>query len=177
MLEGAVSNGRRHGGGSVSDVLELRMLHMMGHHGVVGGRVRVLGKGGVFVVIIIVVAVLLAHEVLGALVFVCAAIVLVATNGLVDVARRELVQLLVVAEDDDSHVDRTENGELVGLFEQAALALEEGDRAVAVVLDGLDLNLSAAHGEWRMLDVKAHGATGRWASKGSWSTKESRWYY
>ena len=133
---------------------------------------------------------------------------MVATNGLVDVARRELVQLLVVAEDDDSHVDRTENGELVGLFEQAALALEEGavggqlcsdsngrdearwermgmrkwgrvdlHRAVAVVLDGLDLNLSAAHGEWRMLDVKAHGATGRWASKGSWSTKESRWYY
>lgn len=58
----------------MSDVLELGMLHMMGHHGVVGGRVRVWGKGGVFVVIIVVVAVLLAHEVLGALVLVCAAI-------------------------------------------------------------------------------------------------------
>ena len=54
------------------------------------------------------------------------AYILVTANCLVDVARGELVQLLVVTENDDGHIDGTEDGELVCLFEEAALALEEG---------------------------------------------------
>ena len=74
LLERAVANGRRHGGRAVADVLELRVLHVMGHHGVLGRRVRVWGEAAFFVAIVVVVAILLAHEVLGALVLVCAAI-------------------------------------------------------------------------------------------------------
>jgi hypothetical protein len=50
---------------------------------------------------------------------------LVAANGLIDVARGELVQLLVVAEDDDGDIDGAEDGQLMGLFEQAAFALQK----------------------------------------------------
>ena len=49
--------------------------------------------------------------------------VLIAADGFVDVARGELVQFLVVAKYDDSDVDGAEDGELVGLLEQAAFAL------------------------------------------------------
>ena len=52
--------------------------------------------------------------------------VLEAADGLVDVVRREFVQLLVVAEDDDGDLDLAQDGQLVGLFEQAAFALEKG---------------------------------------------------
>ena len=52
--------------------------------------------------------------------------ILEAPHGLVDVAGRELVEFLVVAENDDSDVDGAENAELVCLFEQAAFALQEG---------------------------------------------------
>lgn len=51
-------------------------------------------------------------------------------DRLVDVARRVFVQLLIVAEDDDRDVDGAQHGQLVRLLEQAALALEEGDRPV-----------------------------------------------
>jgi hypothetical protein len=54
------------------------------------------------------------------------AYILVPANGLVDVARRELVQLLVVAKDDDGHVDGAEHRELMRLLEQAAFALQKG---------------------------------------------------
>lgn len=47
---------------------------------------------------------------------------------LVYVAGRVFVQLLIVAEDDDGDVDGAQHGELMRLLEQAALALEEGDR-------------------------------------------------
>jgi len=49
-----------------------------------------------------------------------------AGDSLVDVARRELVELLVIAKDDDCDIDGTENTELVCLLEQAAFALQEG---------------------------------------------------
>lgn len=45
------------------------------------------------------------------------AYILVPANGLVDVARGKLVQLLVVAEDDDGNVDGAEHGELMRLLE------------------------------------------------------------
>jgi hypothetical protein len=60
-------------------------------------------------------------------VLVCAAIILVAANCLIDVAGRKLVQLLVVAKDDDSDVDGAEDGELMRLLEQAAFALQESN--------------------------------------------------
>jgi hypothetical protein len=66
--------------------------------------VRVSGKGALFIVVVVIVAIFLAHKVLWALVLVCAAIVLVPANGLVDVAGREFIELLVVAEDDDGDV-------------------------------------------------------------------------
>ena len=47
---------------------------------------------------------------------------------LVYVAGRVFVQLLIVAEDDNGDVDGAQHGELMRLLEQAALALEEGDR-------------------------------------------------
>jgi hypothetical protein len=128
------------------------VLEMVGHHGVLWGGMGI-SRGRahhhVDVFVVIVVHVLLPHEILGAFVLVRSAIILIATDGLVDVARGELVQLLVVAEDDDGNIDRAENGELVGLLEEAAFALQKGDGAVPVVLDGLDLDLSAAHGGWR----------------------------
>jgi hypothetical protein len=191
LVEGdaAVGHGRRGRRRRVSDVLEgLRMLQVVRHQGVLGRGVRVARCSALVVVVFIVVAVLLAHKVLGALVLVRAAIlrdlsarssfsaalldgrsayILVPANGLVDVARRKLVQLLVVAKDDDGDVHGAQHGELVRLLEQAAFALQKsaaaGQRwpdtctrgasgyfylhgAVAVVLDGLDLNLAAAHG-------------------------------
>jgi hypothetical protein len=50
---------------------------------------------------------------------------LIATNDLVNVARGELIQLLVVAEYDDGDVDRAQYRELMSLLEQAALALQK----------------------------------------------------
>jgi hypothetical protein len=89
--------------------------------------------------------------------------ILIAADGLIDIARGELVQLLVVAENDDSDVDRTKNRELMSLLEQTAFALQKRagrgqyrrtacalfylHGAVPVVLDGFDLNLPATHGE------------------------------
>ena len=112
----------------MSDVLELGVLHVRGDHAMLRRSVRVSRKTAFFIVIVVVVAVFFAHKVLGALVLVCAAIlrdlsvswhfsaalysgvngvtyILVPANGLVNVARGELVQFLVVAEDDDSHID------------------------------------------------------------------------
>lgn len=54
-------------------------------------------------------------------------------DDLVDVRGRILVELLIVAKDNNSDVDGTQDGQLVRLLEQAAFALEEGDAAVAVV--------------------------------------------
>lgn len=51
--------------------------------------------------------------------------------------------------DDDGHVDRAQHTELIGLFEESILALQECDRAVALVCDGLYLDLSSAHGDRR----------------------------
>lgn len=50
---------------------------------------------------------------------------MVTGNEVVHVSRGVLVELLVVAEDEDCDVDRAENRELVGLFEQTAFALQK----------------------------------------------------
>ena len=108
--------------------------------------------------------------------------VLVSTNIFIDIAGREFIELLIVAEDDDGNIDGAEDGQLMGLFEQAGFALEESavevslrrfqrvwtwictdeefdgacylHRAVPVVLYGLDLDLPSTH-------------FGRWCSEGS----------
>ena len=43
-----------------------------------------------------------------------------------NVARRELVKLLVIAKDNDSDIDRAEYAQFVGLLEQAAFTLQKG---------------------------------------------------
>lgn len=58
--------------------------------------------------------------------------ILISSNRLVDVARGEFVQLLVVTEDDDGHVDRAENRQLMRLLEQASFPLEEGTNTNSV---------------------------------------------
>lgn len=97
-------------------------------------------------VILVVVSAAFIREVLRAFVFVRSAIILESRDRLVDVTGGVLVELLVVTKNDDGHVDRAQDRELVGLLEQSALTLEEGYRPVAVVLDGLDLDLATTHG-------------------------------
>lgn len=104
--------------------------------------------------------------------------ILVSSNRLVYVARGEFVQFLVVAKDDDSHVDRAEDGQLMRLLEQTAFPLEKGTNTnsvstqhlnevgrvfdlhgtIPVILDGLDLDLSATHS-----DLAAAAGSGSYA--------------
>lgn len=55
--------------------------------------------------------------------------ILISSDRLVNVARGEFVQLFVMTEDDDSHVYRAENGQLMRLLEKAPFPLEERARA------------------------------------------------
>jgi hypothetical protein len=58
----------------------------------------------------------------------------------------ELVELAAVGEDDERDLGVAEDGELVGLLEQAVAALGEGDLAVDLVLDPLELHPAPPHG-------------------------------
>ena len=49
--------------------------------------------------------------------------ILISRNDLGNIARGELVKLLVVTKNDDRHIDGAEDGKLVSLLEQAALSL------------------------------------------------------
>jgi len=53
------------------------------------------------------------------------AYVLKTSNGVVDIARGELVQLLVVSKYDNGDIDLAEDSQLKCLLEQTTLALEE----------------------------------------------------
>lgn len=103
--------------------------------------------GGSAIVLLLFVLIIAAVEVGGTLVFVGAAVVLVSGDEVSHVARGVLVQLLVVSKNKDGDIDRTENGELVSLFEQATLSFQKGDRTIPVILDGFNLNLSSPHGD------------------------------
>jgi hypothetical protein len=61
------------------------------------------------------------------------------------VARRELMQLLVVSEDDNGHINRAEHGQLIGLLKETSLPLQKGDRTVPFILDRFDIDLPATH--------------------------------
>lgn len=65
--------------------------------------------------------------------------VLISADDLVDVSRRELIELLVVTEDDDSDVDRAQYRQLVRLLEQTSLSLQKcsGTRDRPVSMLGL----------------------------------------
>lgn len=109
------------------------------HHRMVWRRCASLITLVHILIVVIIVATALIRKVLRPFMLVGAAVVLEAADNLIDVGGRVLVQLLIMAEDDDSNVDGTEDGELMGLLEQAAFALEECDGSVAIVPDGLDL--------------------------------------
>lgn len=47
-------------------------------------------------------------------------------DGLMDVAGREFVKLLIIAKDNDSDIDGAEYAQFVGLLEQTAFSLQEG---------------------------------------------------
>lgn len=57
----------------------------------------------------------------------------------------ELVELAAAGEDDERDLGVAENGQLVGLLEEAVAALGEGDLPVDLVLDALQLNSSPPH--------------------------------
>lgn len=178
-----VCDGRRSRGGVVSDLRERRLLltvELRGHHLRLDALMCARRRTVAIIVIIVIVA---AVEIRGTLVLVGAAMlghvsstcawraartaptyVLISADELVHVGRGVFVELLVVAEDEDGDVDGAEDGELVRLLEETALALEKGSaqaesatrrlergarhvhRAVAVILDGLDLDLPSTHG-------------------------------
>jgi hypothetical protein len=61
-------------------------------------------------------------------------------------AAAELEELAAVGEDDEGDLGVAEDGELVRLLEQAVAALGEGDLAVDLVLDPLQLHPAPPHG-------------------------------
>lgn len=54
--------------------------------------------------------------------------ILKSTNGLVDIARREIIQLFIMAKNDDGNIDGTEDGKLMRFLEQASFALQKGSK-------------------------------------------------
>ena len=58
----------------------------------------------------------------------------------------EVAEAIGGREHDERDVDVAQDGELVGLLDEAIAALGEGHLPVGVVLDPLDLQLHAAHG-------------------------------
>ena len=54
---------------------------------------------------------------------------MVSGEGVIDVARRELIQLFILTEDDHSDIHRAKYRQLMCLFEEASLAFEKGAEA------------------------------------------------
>lgn len=119
--------------------MEVRRHHLVVH---LVGSVGRSAVGLLFLILIIATV-----EIGGSFVLVGTAMVLVPGDEISHIRRRVLVELLVVAKDEDGDIDGAEDGQLVGLFEQTALSLQERDRTVSVILDGFDLNLSSPHGD------------------------------
>lgn len=107
-----------------------------------GGR-RVLGVVVIFIVLAV--FLLLALEVLGSLVLVNGAGLVIAIQYIANVAGAELVQFLVLVDDDDCDLDVAQDAQLVGFLEESTFAFQKGDRAIAVILDGLNCYFSSPH--------------------------------
>lgn len=126
----------------MSHVWEWRLsLKVLGHHG--SSHALSVGRGGIALVVLVVISATV--EVRRSFVLVRPAMIGISCDQLSHVARRVLVQLLVLAEDEDGDIDRAKDGELMCLLEKTTFALQEGDRAVSIILDSLDFDLSATH--------------------------------
>lgn len=55
--------------------------------------------------------------------------ILKSANRLVNIARREIIELLVMAKNDDGNINGTEDGKLVRFLEQAPFALQKGSNS------------------------------------------------
>lgn len=111
----------------MSDMLEGRMV-LDARHVVLGlRRASLISLVSTVIVLVIIVPATFVRKVLRSLMFMRTAIVLKPPDDLVDIVGRVLVELLVVAEDDDGDVDLAEDGEFMRLLEEAAFTLEEGD--------------------------------------------------
>jgi hypothetical protein len=97
-----------------------------------------------FLLIIVIVA---PVEVSGTFVFAWATVILISVNKFSHIRWRIFVELLVVTKDEDGDIDGAENGKLVSLLEKTTLSLQKGDRAIPVIFDRFDLNLSSSHVE------------------------------
>ena len=73
-------------------------------------------------------------------------------------AAGEVAEAVGGREHDERDVDVAEDGELVGLLDEAVAALGEGDLPVGGVLDPLDLQLHAPHGRRRVAEAEVGGA-------------------
>lgn len=116
-------------------------LEVLGHHG--GSHALSVRRRGVALVVLVVIRATI--KVGRPFVLVWPAMIGVSCDQLSHVAGRVLVQLLVLAKDEDGDIHRAKHRKLMCLLEQTALALQEGDRAVSIILDSLDFNLSATH--------------------------------
>lgn len=124
------------------DVWERRLsLEVLGHHG--SSHALPMWRGGIALVVLLVISATV--EVRRSFVLVRPAMIGVSRDQLSHVAGRVLVQFLVLAEDEDGDIHRAQDGELMCLLEETALAFQEGDRAVSIILDSLDFDLSATH--------------------------------
>lgn len=119
---------RRRGGRVMVDVLQsgMRLMRLgvrLRDHGGPSGR-RFIGGGRVVILLLIIVA--LPGEVFRTFVFMGRAAHLIAVCGLAHVIGGVLEELFIVAEDDDGDINRAEDGEFMGFFEEAAFSFDEG---------------------------------------------------
>ena len=89
----------------------------------------------------------------------------ITTVPYVPAAAGEVAEAVGRREHDERDVDVAEDGELVGLLDEAVAALGEGDLPVGGVLDPLDLQLHAPHGRRRRVAEAVGGGSGEPASE------------
>lgn len=99
----------------------------------------------IFVVMIVVRVSVEVEIVLGTFSFGDAIVLGVSEKEQIYVGGTKLGELSIVSKDNDSDLRVGQDSKLVRLFEQASLTLEIGDGSIAVLLDGLDLDLFATH--------------------------------
>jgi hypothetical protein len=127
--------------GEGAAVLDVRRDHVLRWHGLFSSA------GVLIFVVLLVIVATLSPEVCRSLVFVWIAIlgplagspraerggmyIGISRQRFANVSGRKLVQLLVVAEDDDGNIDRTQDRQLMRLLEEAAFSLEKSSAVVS----------------------------------------------
>lgn len=100
----------------------------------------------VVVVAVVIVGILVKVQVMLRSFSFCRAFVFsVAQQKEINVGRAELGEFAIVAKDDDCDLRVGQDSQLVRFLEEAGFALEVSDGSVAILLDGLDLDLLATH--------------------------------